>query len=472
MRTLPTLVSMLLIAIYASASLAGPVEVPVEFLPDNRVCVSDPNQFAVAAGDRLVLFAGTEPLARAAYVGTADGRPTFVIDADLASRGIPPKAYVIGHDLAASTIDHWPEQATVRALVDSVGPGGQSAWLAAGADDGVTAGESWCLRVGGQPAARCDVIYAAPQVCFCYVVPLASTPAVVPGARMDLWPTPAERRDKRASSGVAYVEVRGETTSVWIAAPPGVMCPPDPHVDFFRGEHYVGHGLVERRDDRFWYVRFTTPASSSTATGETQTPRVGDEAVIRTQADIDQRRFVVRVFELTPAGVLLNAGEADALAVGDTLTVYRDAGTAGQAALREVRRTYAVAAPVDHEGQGLVLRVGDELGLHPPAPPPRVIGSIQRVVDETLFSARLTARTVPQGIPLAVQHEGRTVGVAMLVAVDETGGAGGFVFPCSLTRPLSADMQLSWEAEAASRPTTSQAAHTDTTTSSRSSPAD
>ena len=215
-------------------------------------------------------------------------------------------------------------------------------------------------------------------------------------------------------------------------------------MDFYHGAAYIGHGLVERHDDRFWYVQFVAPTHEA-GSKKTPGPQVGDDAVIRTPADIDERRFIARIFELTPAGALLNAGEADALAEGDMLRAYREGGPV-EVVVRQVRRTYAVVTPAE-SGGGMSLRVGDELHLRPPPTPARLIGSIERVVDETLFSAHLTNRTIPSGAPVAVQSEGRTIAVAVFAVVDQNGSAGGVAFSGSLTQPLAAGMHLSWAAQ-------------------------
>jgi hypothetical protein len=443
-----------LLATHSLLAACEPREVAFEPVSRGVVRIRPPAGETVGPGDELDFFDGAEPIARGSFFGAGDGWATFAITKDVTCFEVSAKAFIIGRLVLGASASRWPEQATLQAHVDSVGPGGRSAWIAAGSDDGVAPSGSWWLCIGGQPTARCDVIHLAPRVCFCSVVALARTPTLLPGVRVSLGPTPAAYHTGRVRSAVAYAEARGDAALIWIAAPSGIPCPPDPHVDFYRAGQYIGHGLVERRDDRFWYIRFTAAGASPAGT-DASSPRVGDEAVVRSEADIEQRRFVVHVFDLTTAGALLNAGEADALAVGDTLTVQRGSATVGQAVVREVHRTYAIAAPVDSLNQ-FALRVGDELRLRPAPPPPRILGSIERVVDELLFSARLTGSAAPLGTPLAVQHEGRTVGVAMLVTVDEAGKAGGFVFARSLTEPLSPGMELRYAEDASGAPSSSQ----------------
>ncbi len=471
----PTLMLVLLAQEQPQArALAGPSEATVLELDLRKglVDVVLPDDSVTAPGSRLLLATRGEPRTWAVLCETDGRQATFEVqEPGQVLAGGPWRAWILGPSLIASLLPRWPTHAALHAEVDTVGPGGQSAWIRAGANDAIAVGDAWWLRVGRQPAARCDVLFVAADVSYCAVVPLASVPALRPGARVALWPTPAERREGCSSSAVAYLEERGHDTLAWVAAPPNVQCPPEPHLDFYRDTgRYLGHAVVERRDSRFWYARFLPTAGASegpvpaTQRGASSAPtesrpapvaastlRVGDDAVIRTQADIDARRFVAHIFELTPAGALLNAGEADGLAIGDTLRVYRDGTVAAELAVREVQRSYAVVEPLrGGDARQFVLRVGEELRFHPPPPPLRVVASVDNVIGETLFTARVTTSPVPLGTPLAIRASGHTVGVAILVTADEQ-RAGGFMLPCSQTRPLATGMQLVCEGDPAPR---------------------
>lgn len=419
------------------------------------------------------------PLAWADRIATNDS--SFVFRVRPAER-IPAeprhlRGWIVAPDLTKSLIDRWPTEAPLLAEVDSVGPGGQSAWIRAGTNQGVRVGDCWWLRIGGQPAARCDVRFVTADVSFCAVVPLASEPSVRTGIRVALWPAPGERRTGRAMSAVSFIEERNNSTVVWVAAPSGIACPSEPHLDFFHGVQYIDHGVVERRDNRFWYARLlptTLRGDGPTTDAEPAAPdaaltsapsslrpssqparitvpltpplRVGDDVVVRTQADVDQRRFVARVFDLTAAGALVNAGEADGLMPGQTLTLYHAGKAAGEATIQSVQRSYAVvASSTGPDGAPVTPRIGDELRLDLPPPASTIVGIMQRIVDETIFVARMPAAT-PLGIPLAVQASGETVGVAVLVTAKDD-SAIGFVLPCSSVKPAAAGMQLVREAE-------------------------
>jgi hypothetical protein len=243
-------------------------------------------------------------------------------------------------------------------------------------------------------------------------------------------------------------------------------------VDFLHDGKYAGHGLVERRDGRFWYARFMpgwaaeqpgeTGASRAAASqpttmaavvpnsnAETQSAvpaesplRVGDDVLIRTQEDIGQQRFVARVFNVTPEGALASAGEADEWAAGQVVAVTRDGRPVGTAAVQRVQRSYAVVQPArTAEGEPLQLRVGDELSAGAQPPAPVIVGTIQSVADETLIRVRLTGAAPRLAAPLAVRAGRQTIGVAVLVTSAD-GASAGFVLPGSLTRAVSVGMEL------------------------------
>lgn len=469
----------LLLPLIGASVLGGDRPYEVALTPGGQpgqVRVRPPADATLPAGAELVLAEHIHPRAVASSIEAAQDGPTFAVPAGVVLPGDLRgwRGWILPPDLLATLVEHWPASAVLQAEIDAVGPGGASVWVRAGSNQGVRVGDHWWLRVGGQPAASFDVRHVAADVCFCGVTQLARDTALAPDRVVALWPGPGQRRSGQATSAVAFLEERGSGTRVWIAAPVGVACPPEPHVEFYRGGRYVGHGLVEQRDERFWYARLLPTAvevteqsgavagASSRATTPATPPMpssaptlgiaparlsVGDDVVIRTQADIDARRFVARVFDLAPAGALITAGEADQLAVGDVLTAYRNGVEIGRAVVRMVQRSYAAVSPPESEvTPAFELRVGDELRVGRPPSPPVVVGSVQQVRGDSLFTARLTSAAPPPGTPLTVRAAGRTVGVALLLA---TGGgeAGGIVLPASQTRPLAPGMQLIIEPE-------------------------
>jgi len=307
------------------------------------------------------------------------------------------RAWLVQPDVVAACRAAWPAAGALKTSVESVGPGGATAWLVSGTNQGIGRGDRWLLRLKGQPVAAFDVRTVAADVCFCSVVPLAAEVRLAVGDRVQLWPSPGERRSGTASSAVAYVETKDGKPRVWIAAPRGVACPPEAHVDFFSGGVYLAGGNIERGDERFWYVTLVDTATAAAV-------RVGDHAVIRTDEDIRRRRFVARVFNQTAEGWLISAGEIDGLATGQSGTAWRDGSVVGQVTVRRVQRSYAVVQVAQmHAGRSLEPLDEIRFDAATAGLAQRAVGVIERVVDETLFSARLTVPDPPLLTPVAVR---------------------------------------------------------------------
>lgn len=363
----------------------------------------------------------------------------------------PLRAWVPSASLVAETRGQWPIGAELWASIDSIGLAGESVWIDAGTNDGVRVGDCWWRRVAGQPVARYDVRLVADDVCYCRVVPLVAGLRSVAGRRVCAWPTPGERRAGRGATAVSFVQDDSEQQLVWIAAPVGLVTPETPAIDFYRGGRYVGSGVVERIDWRFWYVR-----TLSIVGGEGI--RTGDDARVRTSDDIRARRFSARVFDQTPAGYLINAGETDGLSVGETATAYRDGRPVGRARLLRVQRGYSVVRPLgaehaptgspvggaktDSSESSVELRLLDELRFAPLEEPAAVVAVVEQVVDGTLLSVRIAddaaARTC---VPLALRRSGRVIGVGILLEVVGE-RAIGFAPARSLSEPPAVGDEL------------------------------
>ena len=401
-----------------------------------RIEVDSSASRPVARGSRLLVAEGNRPLALLEWSGDAAGRAVFRGRAPVAfpSSLRHLRAWCIRPDALGTLLDRWPNDAALLARLDRVGPAARSVWVRAGSAHGVRSGDSWWLRRNRQPLARLDVRLVERDVCFCRVVPLVSELRLNGDDRVALWPAPGRRVRGQAGTAVAFVETQGKDQVVWAAAPRNVACPPEPRLDFHRGGRLVASGVAERRDARFWYVRIPRSADGELV-------QVGDAAVIRTRADLAQRRFVARVFEATAEGYLINAGELDDLSAGDTGSATRDGQALGRVVVRRVQRSYAVVRPAD-QTPDIELQVGDEVRFAPPPEPGRKVGTIEHVTAETLFAAHVASSPPPPLLtPLAVRAGGQTVGVAVLVTVD--GGQGlGFVFEQSLTGPLTIGAEL------------------------------
>ncbi len=428
----------------------------------------------------LLVMNGARPLAWASPV---DGEPPATVyrysgPIDLPDSRPRLSAWFVPADLKACLIDQWPRDLTLAAEVDSFGPGGRSAWVRAGSNDGVGVGDTWWLRIGGQPVARLETRLVDSAVSFCTVVPLVSGPPLRPAARVTLWPSPGAARLGMAVTAVVYIESGTSDPLVWVAAPPPIDTPPEPHLDFFREGRFVAHGIVEHQDDRFWYVRLVRPGPEAPVSPTTTRPaeagtavlpvvptpaptaptdsappdglpvRVGDDARIRTQADVDALRFIARVFEVTSGWALINAGETDGITVDRPAVAYRGAAPLGSARVTRVQRSYSVvtlessaAGHAERGREAAALQVGDYLRFVPPPPAAAPVATVDAVIGGDLFTATVTGPSVPLQTPLLVQSGGRTVGLAIAV-VREGGQVGGFAVRASLAVPLAPGLVL------------------------------
>lgn len=385
-----------------------------------------------ASGGRLLVAADSGPLGWLVPVAGS----TDLYELEQAGRTLPTRtrlfAWLVAPTLVRETLAAWPLEATLTAQIDSLGPGAASAWLTVPDDASVGPDSSWWLRDMGQPICRFDARRIEGSLAFTRVLALVSETRLSPGLRVALWPSPRQRSEGRATSAAVFVEKRGLVQTVWIAAPAGAAAPAEARVDFYRRGRFVGNGMTERRDERFWYVRVVQSAGREPIA-------VGDDAVIRTAALIARRDFSARVFDVRPQAVFIDAGESEALRVGETAELYRGRLRIGEVRVAELQGAYATIEPVP-PGAPLRPEVGDEVRFTPPAPPPRPVATLTEIRDETLFVASVDG-PAPRLAPLAVEHDGHAVAVAFIVA--QVGPrAYGFVVDASLTRPLVSGMRL------------------------------
>lgn len=326
---------------------------------------------AAAAGQVLVLSDGPLPVG---LLVEREGQFELRWPAWWESR-TAADAFLIGGDVAAQIVADWPGDAALTGRVVSSSPG-QRVWIDRGARAGIRAGDWWWQRLHGQPVARYEVVHAGESESFCRFAPLADKFQPATGSLIELWPVPGERNAGIVRSAVAFISPSASGAIVWIAAPPWADVPAEPQVEFLRGATYLGCGLVERRDARFWYVR---PLD----TGAAFAPSVGDTARIRSSADIRTRRFAARVIARQADGFLINAGEQDGLRVGDRAVWQRGDVPLGEFEVRRLQAAHGVVklsgAAAEAPEPGDIARFSDapepdeQLGLVSDAPYPRLV---------------------------------------------------------------------------------------------------
>lgn len=421
------------------------------------------------------------------------------------------RAWLVAPDAGAGDAARWPSGTTLHAPVIDVMPGARSVWLSLAPAVDVRPGHTWWIRQRGQPVARLEALQVlsaddlppergpsasaesdgpplpatrpaqparrergerlfggaphAARLAFCRVTPLVADLPDLLGRRAALWPAARDRAAGVVRSAVVHVEPRGDGRLIWLAAPRGIACPPEPRVDMLRDGEFIAAAVVEARDDCFWYARTTA------ADGGIPEIRDGDEARIRSQRDIDERRFTARVFAARPDGGLINAGEIDGLAAGDAADVLRDGARIGTAVVTRAQRDYSYVRVAPEEPAGtsgrhrppraVALTLEDELDFSRAAQRPAwrssPAGVFQSVGQLDLVSGhafRATLRTGTNaaagaatllGRPLALLAGRRPVGVAVLLSLDG-GAAVGVALPHSLASDVTAGWTLAVEA--------------------------
>ncbi len=427
----------------AAVPASPPVEEISRFTSSGRLLLVpvDAMERAVSAGDRLLVANGLQPAAWCEFVERHDHQLIFrPLSGTLPAS--PParwRAWLIRASLVESLLDRWPTEAELCARIESVGPGAHTAWLSGSRAHDLYPGQTWLRRLYGQPIARLEVRLVQDDLAFCNVVRLVADLRLSAGDTVTLWPSPGDRGTGRLRTAVAFVEPAGGAQEVWVAAPPGTADASEARLDVYRGRQYVGHAIVERWDERFWYARSLSAAGAGVI-------RVGDEARVRMPADKLAGRLEARVFEVVPE-VLINAGELDGLSAGQKGVVHRGSRRLGVVEIQRTQPNYAVIRLAGGSSPFELQRL-DEVRFGPEPPEHRMAGRIVEIIAATLFTAELAdGREVPPLAPLSVCTEhGSTVGVALLVARDSS-RACGFVVSESLVSPLAAGLELWYEPE-------------------------
>ncbi len=415
-------------------ALATPVDVYFSPLATRCVHAQIPRGEEPPPHAQLVLVDGVKPIGLATRTAD-DPSDVYRLTEAAAARvrfGRQLEAWLIP-SAAAAPIAAWPSDIPFAAQIDSLSPAQSAAWLAVGSRHGVRVGDSWWLRVGRQPAARLDIRFAADDVAYATVTPLAMNLALNPGQPVQRWRPRANDNPGPLRSAVAHVERQGADMAIWIAAPIGVDVPSEPHVDFFRAGRWTGHGLVQRADERFWYAGLISETAG--------VPQVGDDAAVRTRAEIVARRVTARVFDRTERGAVIDAGEQDGFAVGQSAMGFREGAFLTRIEITHVQPTYSIVTASPPAGETApALAIGDQVRLTPPPPAPKPAGEIVAVVDEQLVVVRL-ADAPALATPLLVEHEGESVALVVLLAADGPTGVG-YRLPRSGVAALTTGMRV------------------------------
>lgn len=323
--------------------------------------------------------------------------------------------------------------------VNAVGPGNQSVWINAGAQDGARVGDGWWLRVNGQPAARFETLLVAARLSFARVTPLAADVPLWPGQRVAVWPNPLDERLGHLRSAVARVEMREALCIAWIARPPGAALTGEMHVEFKRGGATIALGALERSDALFAHVRVIAqflPSQSNKSPGQACCAvQVGDSVEFRTPADIQAGRYLVRLFAPRTGEFLINAGEPESIERGASGAVFRNGQPVGRARIERVQSGYSVIRP---ETSAVEFAVGDVFQLQPSTVSERLQGQVERVVAGRLLDIRPAAdSTLATNDLIALYDGGEVVALACIVDAIRGGRAAAVVLEATQVRPVT-----------------------------------
>ncbi len=359
-----------------------------------------------------------------------------------ASSDARPRLWHIRRDALAQLTADWPSGVPQLSTVDSVGPGGETAWVRAGRFSGIRVGTSWWRRGSGQPLMRLDVRLVAEELCFCRCVQLAAGARLNPGDAVELWPGPGEAREGRLRTAISFIDAGKEDPFVWLPRISPRSCPADARFDFYRDGKYVGFGVAERSDDRFWYARLLRQACSGPV-------QVGDDAVVRTFQDAAAGRIRARVFARNKEGWLATAGEAEGLKPGQIGIVYRDRLPIGSVEVRRVQDAYCTTGelfePARTPGGSLPaerrsLQLLDEIRFGSEEKSGERVGTIREIAPGGFVIAALSG-SARLNRALCIQSRGQFVGVAGLFHAQD-GQAIGMIVEESLMAAVQPGFEL------------------------------
>lgn len=333
----------------------------------------------------------------------------------------------------------WPVDAPCHVPLGALGPGNTTAWISAGENLGIQLDDAWLVYVHGQPVARLDTRFIAPRCSACSLVPLVQNAPLRPGMYASLWPTPAQRNAQCAVARVVHVEARPDVQTAWIPAPWTTQVIVASVITFERSGRYLGHGHVEKSGPRLWRVRFVSVATQPTPLTHATRPatlalRVGDVARWRTRQEIDTRTFQTHIFEQHPEGWLIDAGEPERIAVGDTAFVLRGDTEIGRIRIQRVQAGYSIAAPHDDSSEA-GFQPGDRVCWQRDTDRRNTLGRIESVHGDSIFQASLRAGYKIPAVPIRIEHDGQFIAVAWIVGHRDN-AAIGFARAASLTRPI------------------------------------
>lgn len=385
----------------------------------------------VALGDRLVHLAGD---GRAAI-----GRVILIDEGHFAAKfGFGPlpapedELSAVAADAPIRMRPWLPDGATLWARVDAIAASASTpttapaatspaVWLDRGLRDGLRPGDRLLAVRRGLPLMRLELDTVHPAAALATAVPLVADAHLVPGDLARLWPAPQAAPGGGWQTSVLIVREVDNAIEAWLPGDRADGLTLGDRWEITRDGEYVDLVEITEFRPRFAIARGGQAFARSRI-------RIGDSALRRTTEGIASRRSAMRVFRLEGRYCLLNAGENDNIAEGQRVAVVlpdgaltwlvvetvkidycgarqvntTDEPTPASAPIGDVQapRGHAVSQPADRPAHPLrsaplEIPLWAEAFLGEPAPATRVVGRIDRLLDDREFALVRLSNGVP-----------------------------------------------------------------------------
>jgi hypothetical protein len=206
--------------------------------------------------------------------------------------------------------------------------------------------------------------------------PLVANAWVETGDAVEIWPSPAMKRNDRPASVVMEVTPDAEGTAMKLAGAARDGLRPERPFDLYDGEDYVGLASVTTSSDRLCFAK-------SLSAFCTTRPAVGMRAVSRPPAGRTNARLEARIFDIRPDDnyVLISAGHSDGVAVDQTFAVLHDGKTVARLRVKAVNVDFAGTEPLPAGEEGEVKLSKWDIVVREPVPPDsvRTVGTVSQV---------------------------------------------------------------------------------------------
>jgi hypothetical protein len=335
---------------------------------DAPVSVDMETTAGVAVGDAAAIVDGATPVASGYVAGVSGSHADVRLTQRYAEVEADAACVVATASAVANGKTGMPTGTTVRGHVVRVGPGRRQAWINVGRASGLERGDTLWVRRGGFPIARAEVLTTEGNgsLVQCWHLVTNTLPTI--GDAVALWPSPAARRNARPETIVMDVTPSSDGVTLTLAGSARDGFSVEQQIDLFDGSRYAGQAGVTATSDRLVLAE-SLPAFATTQ------PAVGMRAVARPPAERRAARLEARIFEIRGSYVLISAGQADGVRVGQRFAVIRDGKRLATLEVRAVKVDFAgaeIVAGAKGDAKGAALRKWDRVARLP-LPPPTVI---------------------------------------------------------------------------------------------------